>query len=79
MGGGAAVADETAGKMAGVLSGRFSHFRRGQIVRHPTFGLGRIRELEETGEQRTRAVVQFNEAGQKTLILEYAALEVIDE
>jgi hypothetical protein len=29
------------------------------------------------GDNRTRAVVQFNEAGQKTLILEFARLELI--
>ena len=60
------------------ISGQFSHLRRGQMVRHPQFGIGRIREIEEMGEQRTRAVVQFNQAGQKTLILEFARLEAMD-
>ncbi|HWE03927.1 MAG TPA: UvrD-helicase domain-containing protein [Tepidisphaeraceae bacterium] len=58
--------------------GQFSHLRSGQRVRHPQFGIGRICEVEEMSEQRTRAVVQFTTAGQKTLILEFARLEVIE-
>jgi DNA helicase-2/ATP-dependent DNA helicase PcrA len=57
--------------------GEFARYRQGQVVRHPTFGIGRIREIAEMGDNRTRAVVQFNEAGQKTLILEFARLELI--
>lgn len=49
-------------------------FRQGQLVRHPQFGMGRIVEIMEMG-QHTRAVVQFNSAGRKTLILQYARLE----
>jgi DNA helicase-2/ATP-dependent DNA helicase PcrA len=51
-------------------------FKRGQLVRHPTFGLGRIAELSESGSN-TRAIVEFNAAGRKTLILEYARLEAV--
>ena len=51
-------------------------FRRGQLVRHPSFGLGRIAEITDRGEQ-TRAVVEFNQAGRKTLILEYARLRPV--
>jgi DNA helicase-2/ATP-dependent DNA helicase PcrA len=61
-----------------IRGGQFSHLRRGQIVRHPQFGIGRIREIEEMGEQRTRAIVQFNQVGEKRLILEVARLEVVD-
>ena len=64
-------------------SGRRGHgavgrrgFRKGQIVRHPTFGVGRIAELSGAG-QHTRAVVEFNTAGRKNLILEYARLEPV--
>ena len=53
------------------LAGRF---RRGQKVRHPTFGVGRISEISEVGTH-TRAVVEFERAGQKRLILQYAKLE----
>jgi DNA helicase-2/ATP-dependent DNA helicase PcrA len=51
-------------------------FRKGQIVRHPTFGVGRIAEVSGAG-QHTRAVVEFNTAGRKNLILEYARLEPV--
>ena len=53
-----------------------SQFRRGQLVRHRTFGLGRVAEITPMGSQ-TRAVVEFNTAGRKTLILEYAKLEAV--
>lgn len=49
-------------------------FQRGQLVRHPQFGMGRIDQIMEMG-RHTRAVVQFNSAGRKTLILQYARLE----
>jgi DNA helicase-2/ATP-dependent DNA helicase PcrA len=51
-------------------------FYRGQLVRHPSFGLGRISEISDMGSQ-TRAVVDFNAAGRKTLILQYARLEPV--
>jgi DNA helicase-2/ATP-dependent DNA helicase PcrA len=56
-----------------VLAGRF---RKGQLVRHPSFGVGRIAEVSDTGTQ-ARAVVEFNTAGRKTLILQYARLEPV--
>jgi DNA helicase-2/ATP-dependent DNA helicase PcrA len=49
-------------------------FSRGQSVRHATFGLGRIIEIHHMG-RHTRAIVDFQRAGKKTLILEYAQLE----
>jgi len=55
---------------------RFAGFRRGEMVRHPTFGVGRISDLSESGSN-TRAVIEFNAAGRKTLILEYARLEPV--
>ena len=56
--------------------GLAAQFRRGQMVRHPTFGLGRIAEVSDMG-QHTRAVIEFNSAGRKTLILQYARLEPV--
>lgn len=53
-----------------------TEFKRGQLVRHPQFGLGRIAEIADMGRQ-TRAIVEFNRAGRKTLILEYAQLEPV--
>jgi len=51
-------------------------FYRGQQVKHPTFGLGRIAEIADAG-QHTRAVVEFARHGRKTLILQYARLEPV--
>jgi DNA helicase-2/ATP-dependent DNA helicase PcrA len=56
--------------------GLAGQFRKGQVVRHPTFGVGRIAEVSDMGQQ-TRAVVEFNTAGRKTLILQYARLEAV--
>jgi DNA helicase-2/ATP-dependent DNA helicase PcrA len=56
--------------------GLASQFRRGQMVRHPTFGLGKIADVSDMG-QHTRAVIEFTKAGRKTLILQYARLEPV--
>jgi DNA helicase-2/ATP-dependent DNA helicase PcrA len=45
-------------------------FQLGQLVRHRTFGLGRITDVNDVGPQ-TRAQVQFNSGGSKVMILEY--------
>ncbi|MGN6367111.1 MAG: ATP-dependent helicase [Phycisphaerae bacterium] len=52
-------------------------FKRGQLVRHAQFGLGRIENIEGAGTM-TKAVVQFQGMGRKTLILQYARLEKVD-
>jgi DNA helicase-2/ATP-dependent DNA helicase PcrA len=51
-------------------------FKAGQLVRHPTFGMGRVAEISDMG-QHTRAIIDFNAAGRKTLILQYARLEPV--
>jgi transcription elongation factor GreA-like protein len=51
-------------------------FKPGTLVRHPSFGVGKIFDVSDIGQQ-TRAVVDFSRAGRKTLILEYARLEVV--
>jgi DNA helicase II / ATP-dependent DNA helicase PcrA len=51
-------------------------FRSGQLVRHPSFGIGRIVDIASMGPQ-TRATVQFDRAGRKNLILQYARLEAV--
>jgi DNA helicase-2/ATP-dependent DNA helicase PcrA len=51
-------------------------FRRGTTVRHPQFGVGKIEEVNDMG-QHTRAVINFSSRGKKTLILQYARLEVV--
>ena len=55
---------------------RWSDFRRGQLVRHPMFGLGRIAELD-ISPQRAVAMVDFNAGGRKKLYLEHAKLQVV--
>ncbi|HVS72170.1 MAG TPA: UvrD-helicase domain-containing protein [Phycisphaerae bacterium] len=52
-------------------------FRKGVLVRHPQFGLGRIESIEPSGAT-TKAVVHFQGSGKKTLILQYARLEKVD-
>jgi DNA helicase-2/ATP-dependent DNA helicase PcrA len=49
-------------------------FSPGTMVRHPSFGLGRVITVNNVGSQ-TRARVEFNTAGVKTLVLQYARLE----
>jgi DNA helicase-2/ATP-dependent DNA helicase PcrA len=53
-------------------------FPVGTLVRHTDFGLGRIESIFAAGSH-TRARVYFNVAGRKTLILQYARLERIEE
>jgi len=65
-------------EMAERSTGLAAQFRKGTLVRHKTFGLGRISEVTPMGSQ-TRAVIEFNQAGRKTLILEYAKLEAIKQ
>jgi DNA helicase-2/ATP-dependent DNA helicase PcrA len=48
----------------------------GQLVRHDKFGLGRVVEVDE-GPVQKRAVIHFNTAGRKPLMLEYAKLEPV--
>ncbi|MBX3403169.1 MAG: UvrD-helicase domain-containing protein [Phycisphaeraceae bacterium] len=49
----------------------------GVLVRHPQFGIGRVEAV--TGGQGARARIRFRDVGVKTLVLEYARLELIDE
>jgi DNA helicase-2/ATP-dependent DNA helicase PcrA len=51
------------------------HFeiKRGAFVRHQMFGRGRVVEVSGTGEMQ-KAVVQFDDAGLKNLVLKYAKL-----
>lgn len=53
-----------------------SQFRRGQMVRHPKFGVGRVESVNNMG-QHTRVQVQFPSSGLKTFILQYVQLEVV--
>lgn len=52
-------------------------FVNGQLVRHPKFGLGRVQEFNDIGENST-IVVKFDIGQTKTLMLQYAKLTKID-
>lgn len=62
---------------SGLRAGETPEFTPGQMVRHPTFGVGKITEVSDVG-QHTRAIVEFRLAGRKTLILQYARLEPVE-
>jgi DNA helicase-2/ATP-dependent DNA helicase PcrA len=50
--------------------------RKGTVVRHPQFGLGTVLGVAGRGSS-ARAKIRFNEAGVKTLVLEYARIEKV--
>ena len=52
-------------------------FRRGMLVRHPLFGVGRIEEYFENGDN-SKAVIDFRKVGRKTLVIAFAKLERLD-
>ena len=52
-------------------------FRKGMLVRHPQFGMGRIDSITPAGTM-TRAEVIFQGMGRKTLILQYARLQRVE-
>ncbi len=54
-----------------------SPFSPGMLVRHDKFGLGRVLTVR-SGSGGTRVQVQFNTAGTKTLVQEYAKLEIVE-
>ena len=55
-----------------------SELKEGFIVRHPTFGKGIILKLD-TNSNQNKAVVKFNNVGEKTLLLNFAKLKVIKQ
>lgn len=66
------TSDDFARKSPGGGSKLASQFPVGALVRHPQFGLGRVKALVR--DVQPRAVVEFQQAGTKTLVLEYARL-----
>ncbi len=49
----------------------------GMHVRHPQFGIGRVVSFSGIGANR-RAIIDFKDLGRKTLILQYARLQVVE-
>ena len=58
-------------------SADFVEWRKGQMVRHPQYGIGRLLWIEPRN-RKTRAGIYFDQHGEITLILEYADLELIE-
>ncbi len=48
----------------------------GQVVSHKSFGKGEIISISDEGEN-SKAVIDFDQAGSKTLLLKFAKLEII--
>jgi hypothetical protein len=53
------------------------HFYPGQLVRHNKFGLGRIKQFNDMGENSI-VIVKFNSGQTKSLMVKYAGLIEID-
>jgi len=54
-----------------------SKLQTGQRVEHPKFGFGQVTKLE-TVSGSTKAIIHFDEVGEKTLLLSFAKLRVLD-
>ncbi len=52
-------------------------FAAGELVRHKSFGLGRVKEFIDMGENSV-VVVEFNSGQTKTLMLKYAGLSKVN-
>ncbi len=48
----------------------------GHTIRHTHFGIGKVLQLVESGSMR-KAIILFNKFGEKTLLLNYANLEIL--
>ncbi|MEP1088683.1 MAG: ATP-dependent DNA helicase, partial [Algoriphagus sp.] len=48
-----------------------------QLVEHPKFGFGKVQKIETEGINR-KATIQFEHFGEKTLLLSFAKLRIID-
>jgi len=55
----------------------YLEWRKGQLVRHPSFGVGRVQWIQPRNNG-THAGIRFTRYGEKTLILEYANLELVE-
>lgn len=54
-----------------------SHLKAGHKVEHPKFGFGDVLEVDTTSPDR-KARIQFNNFGEKTLLLSFAKLRILD-
>ena len=51
--------------------------KEGMKVEHPKFGFGKVLEMDENGANR-KAKVNFDDFGEKTLLLSFAKLKIHD-
>ena len=51
--------------------------KEGQLVEHPKFGYGKVQKIETEGLNK-KASIQFEHFGEKTLLLSFAKLRIID-
>ncbi len=54
-----------------------THLAVGQRIEHPKFGFGVVARMDVSGSDR-KAVISFDEAGEKTLLLSFAKLRILD-
>lgn len=54
-----------------------SNLQPGMKVEHPKFGFGMVLEMDTTGADR-KAKISFSEAGEKTLLLSFAKLRIVE-
>ena len=55
-----------------------SHLAVGMQVEHPKFGPGTVTQIDTTGVAR-KAIIDFTNFGEKTLLLSFAKLKVLDQ
>jgi DNA helicase-2/ATP-dependent DNA helicase PcrA len=54
-----------------------ANLKEGMKVEHPKFGFGAVAHVDETGPDR-KARISFNDFGEKTLLLSFAKLRIVD-
>lgn len=59
------------------LSNEAMTLSEGNIIEHNRFGRGKVRAIELTGHDK-RAVINFDNAGEKTLLLKFARFKIVE-
>ena len=54
-----------------------SNLKEGMRVEHPKFGFGSVTQVDESGPDR-KARISFNDFGEKTLLLSFAKLRIVE-
>ncbi|MDI1235774.1 MAG: exodeoxyribonuclease V subunit gamma [bacterium] len=54
-----------------------SNLMEGQTIEHQRFGKGQVLNIQDSGDNR-KAVIRFVEAGEKTLVLKFAKLMILE-